>query len=95
MSHDHGRTCLCVKTHRPKVVELDRHHVIPIYLGGLDTESNVVWICAQTHRATHELLRLYLKLNEAPSQDVVDDFPRMARALALRGWQEYIARDAP
>ena len=95
MSHDHGRTCPCVREHRPKAVELDHHHLLPKYLGGSDAPDNLIWICVQTHRATHELLRLYIKANETPPAEVVNDYPRMARALALDGWQRYIARDAP
>ena len=60
MSHDGGQVCPCVTEHRPKVVELDLHHGLPLYLGGLDIESNRFWVCPNTHRATHELLRLYL-----------------------------------
>lgn len=86
MAHDDGQVCACVVDHRPKVVELDLHHILPLYLGGPDTPENTVWVCPNTHRATHELLRLYMKAGAPPAQTVLDDYPRFARALASRGW---------
>ena len=91
MSHDTDRHCHCVAEHRPKAVELDRHHVLPLYLGGPDVAANVVWICPNTHRAAHELLRLYLKAGGAPPPAVVDDYPRMARDLAAEGYRRWKA----
>ena len=89
MAHDAGQTCPCVMDHRPKVVELDLHHLLPLYLGGPDTPENRVWICPNTHRAVHELLRLYFKTGVPPEQTVLDDYPRFARALASRAWAMY------
>lgn len=90
MSHDGGRRCICVSEHRPKVVELDVHHVLPIFLGGADGAGNEVWVCPNTHRATHELLRLYMKGAMAPPEDVVNDYPRYARALAAEGFKRWV-----
>jgi hypothetical protein len=92
MAHDDGQVCLCVADHRPKVVELHEHHILPLYLGGADEPNNRVWICPNTHAATHELLRLYLKGGGKPAAGVVDDYPVMARALAADGWARYKAR---
>ncbi len=91
MSHDEGQVCRCVADHRPKVIELHEHHILPRYLGGSDDEDNVVWICPNTHAATHELLRLYLKGGTKPPADVVDDFPMLARELAAQGWERWRA----
>ncbi len=91
MSHDEEQVCRCVADHRPKVVELHRHHILPLYLGGPDVESNVVWICPNTHTATHELLRLYLKGGVKPLGEVVNDFPVLARELAAEGWARWKA----
>ncbi len=61
MSHDGGQTCRCMVTHRPHPLELHRHHVLPLYLGGSDTEDNIVWICPTGHSGIHELLRHMVK----------------------------------
>jgi hypothetical protein len=29
---------------------VERHHIIPKYLGGGDEESNLIWLCANCHR---------------------------------------------
>lgn len=89
MSHDLGQHCRCVTEHRPKAVELDRHHIWPLYLGGPETADNLIWVCPNTHRATHELLRLYLKAGSPPPGSVLDDYPRMARDLAAEGYRRW------
>lgn len=87
MSHDTDHTCPCVTEHRPKAVELDLHHILPRYLGGRDAPENWAWVCPNTHRATHELLRLYMQASGPPPGDVVNDFPSYARHLAAEGYR--------
>lgn len=88
MSHDQGAVCVCVADHRPKAVELDEHHVLPRFLGGSDDASNRVWICPNTHRAAHEILRILLRDGRVDG-DVVDDYPRYARQLAAEGFRRF------
>ena len=94
MTHDADKVCPCVAEHVPKAVELHRHHLLPSYLGGGDTDDNLVWICPNTHAATHELLRLYLRAGGPPHHDVINDYPRHARVLALKAWRLYLG-EAP
>jgi 5-methylcytosine-specific restriction endonuclease McrA len=68
MSHDSGAHCHCVAAHRPPVLELHRHHVHPLYLGGPDTEANLVWVCATTHGNVHEILRQMVKAGRVLSR---------------------------
>lgn len=91
MSHDVSQTCVCVREHRPKVMELHRHHILPLYLGGPDIDDNLVWICPNSHIATHEVLREYLRLDARPPWGWLDDYPVMARDLAERAWQMHLA----
>lgn len=65
MSHDAGKSCLCVADHRPPVLEYELHHIQPIYLDGLDVPENKIWICPTTHTNIHELLRLMLGAGHA------------------------------
>ena len=90
MSHDAGQRCACVSEHRPAPLELDRHHVWPLYLGGPDTPEAIVWCCPNCHRNTHEIFRLlitggrrtYTQINAMYEQPV----SRYAYELALRGF---------
>lgn len=59
--HDFGKKCICVADHNPEPLELERHHVWPLGMGGPDTEGNVVWLDPTAHMNVHELLRLMLK----------------------------------
>lgn len=57
--HDRGQTCQCVKAHRPPYMELEHHHIWPIYLGGPNVPENMIWICPQTHTNVHEIIRMF------------------------------------
>lgn len=61
MSHDPGKICLCVADHRPPPLELNSHHIIPLYLGGPDVPTNRIWLCPNAHANVHEVLRLLLR----------------------------------
>lgn len=93
MSHDEGRTCPCVAEHRPSPLELHRHHVLPVYLGGSDTEGNVVYICPTTHTNTHELFRILMRdgsLTWAAALAMYDvPVSRHAFALAHEGYARW------
>jgi hypothetical protein len=90
VSHDEGRTCPCVSDHRPKVAELQEHHLHPVYLGGAK-DGETVFICPSTHVSAHELIRLYLKLDGPPPAGVMNDYARYARVLAAEAWSRYTA----
>lgn len=94
MSHDTGQVCACVADHRPAVLELERHHRWPLYLGGPDTEDNIVWVCPSTHASTHEVLRLMLKASRLLTYTEVAaasdrPVPRYAYHLAARGYSDW------
>lgn len=95
MSHDHGRACLCRATHAPHPLELERHHVWPLGMGGPDTADNVVWTCPTTHTNTHELLRLLMRVGPLTWGEVgaMYDVPvsRYAYDLAVEGYRRVLA----
>ncbi len=64
MSHDQDAVCRCQADHRPAPLELHRHHVWPLAMGGPERDENVVWICPTTHTNIHELLALMLRADE-------------------------------
>lgn len=89
MAHDEGQTCKCMVTHRPHPLELHRHHVLPLYLGGPDTEANLVWLCPSGHSTTHELLRHMVKAD----RPLNDHELRVMYDVPVSGYAARIARD--
>ncbi len=95
MSHDHDAVCRCVLKHRPPVLEYERHHILPIYLGG-SVDGETVWVCPSTHANCHELMRLMLAAGRTMTDyelQAVEDRPvsRYAAALARDGFHRWNA----
>ncbi len=95
MAHDSDASCLCVAEHRPPVLEYERHHVLPLYLGG-DTSGETAWVCPTTHANCHELLRLMLRLGRTLTDyelQAIQDRPvsRYAAKLAREGFRRWQA----
>ncbi len=99
MAHDEDSDakCLCVAEHRPSVLEYERHHVLPLYLGGADDPSSeIAWLCPTAHANCHELLRMMLRhgrtLTDYELQVIVDrPVSRYAAALAREGFRRWQA----
>jgi hypothetical protein len=96
VSHDHGRTCLCVADHRPAPLELAKHRILPGDHGGTYEPDNVVWLCPTTHVNTHELLRLIVaRRGDLPWSVVTGLYEqpvsRYAFHLAHEGWRRMAA----
>ncbi len=97
MAHDLDAACVCVAEHRPPVLEYQRHHILPMYLGGEDEPGNLVWLCSTAHANVHELLRLMAKANTLLTDHQLQalcDRPvsRYAAALARDGFTRWQAR---
>lgn len=99
MSHDAGQVCPCRTTHSPHPLELERHHVWPLGMGGPDTADNVVFVCPTTHTNTHELLRLLMRDGPLTWGEIGDLYEtpvsRYAFDLAHEGYRRVMARVAP
>lgn len=96
MSHDQGWTCHCRTEHRPAPLELERHHIWPLGLGGPDVAQNVAWICPTTHTNVHELLRWFIREERVvPFKTVTEAYDvevnRYAYDLAVEGYKRYVA----
>lgn len=94
MGHDTGRRCACVAVHRPQPLELERHHVLPLYLGGADIDENIAWVCPSTHTNVHEVLRRFMRdgsLTWGPALALWPGLNRYAHDLAVRGYAEWAA----
>lgn len=93
--HDHGQHCRCIRNHDPFPLELNHHHVWPLYLGGPDTKDNMVWLCPTGHTNVHEMIRLMLKYGRLTftemGQHYVIPVNRYLYAIAVRGYDQYKA----
>ncbi len=93
MAHDEAAVCRCVTEHRPPVLEYERHHLLPKYLGG-DVDGETVWVCPTAHANCHELLRLMLRVGRTLTDfelQAVEDRPvsRYAATLAREGFNRW------
>ncbi len=95
MSHDDGQTCRCQAEHRPAPLELERHHIWPLGMGGPEDASNIVWVCPTTHTNTHEILRHLMRVGPLTWGEVLAmyDVPvsRYAYQLAVDGYRRWSA----
>lgn len=94
-THDENAICLCVAEHRPPILEFERHHVLPLYLGGND-DGEIIWVCPTTHANCHELMRIMLRLGRVLTDydlQVIEDRPvsRYAASLAREGFTRWRA----
>ncbi len=94
MSHDSGRVCLCQVTHRPHPLELERHHIWPLGMGGPDDDANIAWLCPTAHTNAHEILRHFMRSGALTWTKVgaLYDVPvsRYAYDLAVDGYHRWI-----
>ena len=96
MSHDAGRHCDCQAEHRPAPLDLERHHVWPLAMGGPDTAANIEWLCPTAHTNVHEILRTFMAQGHLTWGQVgaLYDVPvsRHAYAIATLGYRRVIGR---
>lgn len=76
--------CRCVKQHAPTPAYSQRHHIVPLGVGGPDTDDNTVPLCGSAHDWVHAKLREFAR-NGGPtprrwSNEYLYD-------LALAGWE--------
>lgn len=94
MTHDRDLTCVCVSQHRPPPLELNVHHILPVFLGGPDVADNKITICPTTHANVHEILRLLLQRGMLTYGEVAaaNERPvsRYAYALAVKGFRRWV-----
>lgn len=81
------KQCVCVADHNPEPRELHRHHIIPLYLGGPDEESNLVWLCPSSHSNVHMLIRRWESNDGEPAWWTRRLFGIYIRDLAEAGWK--------
>lgn len=83
-----AKTCDCVVTHVPSSYVPNHHHILPQSWGGATVESNMVWLCPNSHTATHDLLNQYIYAGGQPTNDILSHYNMLVRALAATGWSK-------
>lgn len=92
-AHDIDAVCVCVAEHRPPYLELERHHVLPLYLGGSE-DGETAWLCPTAHTSVHELLRMMLRAGQPLTYRQCQDaqprpVSRYAHTLAVDGYRRW------
>lgn len=66
-------TCQCCKRGGPQYTDiLDYHHILPVFLGGSDVESNGIMLCVACHRLVHLYSTDDLHIDKALLEDNFD-----------------------
>lgn len=89
--HDDGQRCICVRDHNPNPMELHKHHIHPLGMGGTDTDDNIVWLCPTSLANVHELLRAWVKYEGEPPWSIRQRFSPYIRELAIDGYMRWFA----
>lgn len=83
-----AKRCECVSYHAPAAYVPNHHHVLPQSWGGLSTPDNLVWLCPNSHTATHDLLNQYVHSGGTPASTVLIHYNAHVRALAALAWSQ-------
>lgn len=83
-----GDLCLCVDRHVPGAFVPTRHHIVPRSWGGATVDSNLVWLCPNSHTAIHRLIDEYVRAGGDPGWDIRKHFSEFQRGYALRAWMQ-------
>lgn len=84
-----GTTC-AVHVHR-SWVPLEIHHILPLGLGGPNKAENKCSVCSNGHGQVHEFIRLLTVYGGKVPWLKALRFGRKVRALATRGYSEWLA----
>src|SRR6266498_2833553 len=77
-------------THQPKALLLEYHHILPLTMGGANTDANKVIVCPTGHYNIHNIMKLlYTGWNlKLPGS-------RLEQKFAHRGMAEWDAAGRP
>ncbi len=86
MTHAGDVACPCVVDHTPNPVDIEVHHVHPLYAGGPDVAANRTPLCPSGHSAVHWLLRRYERHGGTPPWEDRRRLNPWLRRIAADGW---------
>lgn len=87
----HAPPCQVHGDHRPRVGDVEVHHIWPKGMGGPDVPGNKVSICPTGHTNVHMLLREWVRLGAEPPWEVRQRYHPAERDLAERGFRDWAA----
>lgn len=82
--------CTVHKTHVPKPLLVELHHVQPLGMGGPDTDDNKVAVCVGGHYSIHTLLADLIRAGKMRRAGT-----KAERALAQQGFDKWTAAGKP
>lgn len=80
-----GTTC-AVHVHT-SWVPIERHHIMPLAMGGPDKPANLVSVCCNGHYAIHEFMRQLILTGGQVPWEVARHFGPKVRYYAIVGWE--------
>lgn len=90
-----AHTCGCVASHRPAVMVIEKHHILPLSWGGADAPDNWLYVCPTSHYNIHSALNVLVHAGHVPTnatdpsyQEWVS-YPVFARKYAQQAWNEH------
>lgn len=92
MTSDGPTTAACTvhRTHEPRPLLVELHHIWPLGMQGPDTDANKVAICVQGHYNVHTLLGDLIRTGKMRRQGTAGE-----KQLAQRGFDEWVAAGKP
>lgn len=82
--------CAVHKTHVPRQLLVELHHVQPLGMGGPDVDANKVAVCVGGHYSIHALLADLIRDGRMRRAGT-----KTERALAQRGFDAWVAAGKP
>lgn len=76
-------------SHRPEVITVHHHHVLPLGMGGPDKPENRIAVCPTGHYNIHAVLAALVFNHPLPKST------RTERQLAMKGYKAWIAAGKP
>lgn len=74
--------CQCCKLGGPQMVNnLDAHHIVPVFLGGVDNVDNTIMLCLNCHRSVHLYATKDLAIDKALYKDSFEELDEEAKLL--------------
>ena len=74
--------CQCCKLGGPQMVNnLDAHHIVPVFLGGVDNVDNTIMLCLNCHRSVHLYATKDLAIDKALYKDSFEELDEESKLL--------------
>lgn len=83
-----AKKCECVTLHCPAAYVPNLHHILPQSWGGQTIDSNLIYLCPNSHSAVHDLLNQYIHTGRIPENDVLQHYNDLVKQTAAKAWAQ-------